>query len=1118
MISPDMNTRMADNYFVCTLGQAIQHPKTNARSIPEFLELQAEKYGQRPAIGFPGLTQTSTCVLTFLELNEQTKEAARGLINLEASLKNSLGQGRTAALLAQSHVRFIKTWLGLIRLGFSVLLLATQLDKASIQHLCGERDVEYLFHDDDHAKNAMEVEGVTLVHLRPDELARGRRDDPEIEFQIGPQGKVCSVPYLHHSSGTSSGKPKAISQTNAGAFAALPSIDMSPGVATFSSTPLYHGGVADCFRAWTSGQMIWLFPGGQKAITAQTVLGCLSVADEHFANGSTDPVQYFSSVPYVLRDLAANDEGMEILRRMDIVGVGGAAFPTTLGQKLVSEGVNLVSRYGSAECGFLLSSYRNFKKDTDWDHLRSDTGAEHLVFELQDSGLYELVVKPGWPHIAKTNREDGSYATADLLEKHPTKPNAWRYHSRADTQITLVNGKKFDPEPIESAIVSKCHLDLVLDAFIFGDGESYPGALIFARKGPDSSPENLLDQIWPTVNEVNRNNPSHARLSKGTIRVVYQESEGVPPLEKSSKGTILRGIAHERYHDQIRKMYEGQTLRSDMEYSIRSNSDVIVAITRIIETTTGKPLAHDEDFFEQGVDSIDCIQIRKEIQNLVASLHQRLKHDAEASLAGDSEGAQLNGLETSPWFRTGGELPSNLLYDCGTVEVVAAFLLGQPTSGQDSDIRLMNELAIKYSNFDMPNISADSLPARKDKGLVVLLTGATGALGTHLLDVLRSRSDVERIYCLLRASDPFVAYQRVDKALKSKAKEGLQPIGAIDKKIVCLQCNLAQPNLGLDESILRVISSTVDVIIHSAWAVNFTLRLRSFEFHLAGVQNLLNLGFAAAHSDPPSTPGKDLGRKRVKFLFCSSIASVVSSSSEPVAETISEEPFDASPLGYSRSKWVAESMCVKAHQAAQGAGISLDVEILRIGQLCGDTDNGIWNKTEAWPLMLSTFDVIGCLPNLPNEELRWLPLDVAANAIREVAFNNAREEGLTTDPPVYHILNPHSTTTWAEMLHWLREREGDRLHIAAPATWLQSLGESLTAHYPNHPSRKLLGLWKDTYLSRHGKVDKTPEFEVTRAAESSNTMGNVEPVSRELVEKMWNWIRSSMQADNEGAR
>jgi thioester reductase-like protein len=99
------------------------------------------------------------------------------------------------------------------------------------------------------------------------------------------------------------------------------------------------------------------------------------------------------------------------------------------------------------------------------------------------------------------------------------------------------------------------------------------------------------------------------------------------------------------------------------------------------------------------------------------------------------------------------------------------------------------------------------------------------------------------------------------------------------------------------------------------------------------------------------------------FLFCSSIASVLAGPSDvPAAEELSSDPSDCGSLGYSQSKWAAEQMCL----AASKAGLS--VTVARIGQLCGDAKEGIWNETEGWPLLIKTAQTTGSLPLL--EEVR----------------------------------------------------------------------------------------------------------------------------------------------------
>lgn len=114
-------------------------------------------------------------------------------------------------------------------------------------------------------------------------------------------------------------------------------------------------------------------------------------------------VKYFSSVPYVLQMMESDEQGLALLQKMDIVGVGGAALPTEVGDRLARSGVNLISRFGSAECGFVMSSYRDFSADNDWQYLRNYNPAKLLSFEPREDGLAELVIKPGWPHMVCTD-------------------------------------------------------------------------------------------------------------------------------------------------------------------------------------------------------------------------------------------------------------------------------------------------------------------------------------------------------------------------------------------------------------------------------------------------------------------------------------------------------------------------------------------------------------------------------------------------------------------------------------------------------------------------------------------------------------------------------------------
>lgn len=447
---------------------------------------------------------------------------------------------------------------------------------------------------------------------------------------------------------------------------------------------------------------------------------------------------------------------------------------------------------------------------------------------------------------------------------------------------------------------------------------------------------------------------------------------------------------------------------------------------------------------------------------------------------------------------------------------------------EEDEIQLMQGLVHKYTLFDSSSF-VDTHPTKRsiigqDELLnepTIVLTGATGALGSHLLDLLRSSSRY-RIVCLVRASSPEAARDRVVKSLFQRRKLSFDN----SDPILCLPTKLSERNLGLDPEVYASLIRSTTLIIHAAWAVNFSMRLRSFENdHIAGLYNLINFALQSPRPNPP------------RFLFCSSIATVLGQPSlKPIPETVSYEPLAASALGYSRSKWVAEAICSHAHLTTEMHG---RIAILRIGQLCGDTQSGIWNMSEAWPLMLSSLNVTQCLPRLENESLSWLPVDLAAQAVLEIAaspvlINTTQHRSFYStdedqeDVPVFHIINPDIETKWSDLLLWLQAISPEMMKyiaIVKPKEWLDRLERVETAH----PAKKLLGLWRETYCGGDSATaaaaaaaeDDIPSAAMTiaRVFEMKQTklvapvvMGSVPPIDEELFEKIWGWLSREMGA------
>lgn len=402
-------------YFTCTLGQAVHVNDNNEapfRNINEFVDQQADAVPTLPAVGFADLKENDAVVrgyrcFTFRDVQRGTAFVADLFGD---RLRKASQQQRTIALLAPSCLEFLFAWLALIRLGHAVLLIAPQCQPAAIAHLCKECRVDTLFFEATYqelAEKSVEAfagTGQDELQCLPLDFDTASGDfmkaleSSSLEKSAASELDQTSIAYLHHTSGTSTGLPKPIPQSHRAAIVVLPRFKDATQHATFTTTPLYHGGVADLFRSWTSNAMIWLFPGRGVPITAKNILSCLKVAADCTEQGKTPPVKYFSSVPYVLQMVASDPKGLEVLKSMDIAGVGGAALPAEVGDGLVAKGINLISRFGSAECGFLLSSHRPYGDDDDWQYLRATHGSDAVDFEPRDDGLYELVVLPAWPH------------------------------------------------------------------------------------------------------------------------------------------------------------------------------------------------------------------------------------------------------------------------------------------------------------------------------------------------------------------------------------------------------------------------------------------------------------------------------------------------------------------------------------------------------------------------------------------------------------------------------------------------------------------------------------------------------------------------------------------------
>jgi thioester reductase-like protein len=596
---------------------------------------------------------------------------------------------------------------------------------------------------------------------------------------------------------------------------------------------------------------------------------------------------------------------------------------------------------------------------------------------------------------------------------------------------------------------------------IFGNNRPYPGALLLrSESARDVSDQQLLDAIRPIVEKLNKESQDHARIPYDMLIPLPVQEQ---PLEKSSKGTIIRRAAESRFEDVIERAYDEQ---NGDETADVPDEHLSQHLTGLIQSMTSQSaeLTEDMDLFSYGVDSIACMQLRTRVRRLIPNCEQAL--------------------------------PMSIIEDCGTVQRLVNYVLrmrhGESDVMEENEQQLMLDLVKQYGSFE-ENVSraeTDGQSMASAKEDVVVLTGATGALGAHILDLLQKDEKVSSIYCLVRGVDEHAARERVSQALHQRGLSLEKP----DGKVKVVPAQLGEERLGLSEELYSHLAEAATSIIHVAWTVNFRLKLRSFVDNIAGVRNLIDLALAASHGRP------------ARFTYCSSTAAVMNGdvdSSGCYPEEILSDPLSASPLGYSQSKWVAEHICAAAHARTKLHG---QMAVVRVGQLAGASQTGVWNTKEAWPMMLSTAGVIQCLPDLADEALDWLPVDIAAQAFVETT--RARGDGVADEMAVYHVLNPHREPSWHTMLCWLQKKA--EFEIVPPQTWIERLEQS--AHV-DHSAMKLLGLWKQAYSTvREEEAAATrPQFAMAETRCRVPVLREVRPLDEAYVGRVWEWVRENVQ-------
>jgi thioester reductase-like protein len=240
----------------------------------------------------------------------------------------------------------------------------------------------------------------------------------------------------------------------------------------------------------------------------------------------------------------------------------------------------------------------------------------------------------------------------------------------------------------------------------------------------------------------------------------------------------------------------------------------------------------------------------------------------------------------------------------------------------------------------------------------VLLTGATGFLGAHLLAELLSRTSAE-VYCLVRAESAEIGRARL---LANLRRAHLSPPEEHLARIVPIIGDMAEPLLGLSTADYEMLSETMDAIYHNGVVMNFVLTYQwLMPPHVESTVEILRLAI----------------RGRTKPLHLMSTLGVfLGKSYDRQLVRESDRALDPTGLdtGYHTTKWVADTMGVNARDRG------LPISIYRIAAIVGDVRTGTAKTDSYLSRQVATCAHQGSVP-VTDDVIDMLPVDLLAAAI-----------------------------------------------------------------------------------------------------------------------------------------
>lgn len=703
--------------------------------------------------------------------------------------------------------------------------------------------------------------------------------------------------------------------------------------------------------------------------------------------------------------------------RLSMMGAGGAAPDPGVSRTMESIfGIPMLEGYGTTEVGFIAMNGKLFP------------GLDYRLIDRPELGLLasdrphprgELAVRTprassqyflDQESSSEAFTDDGYFLTGDLVELLPGE--RIKILGRRKLFFKLAGAEFISPEPLERAYGRSECVDAVLVTGL--PTESQVAAVVVPTDDSLGEAE-LLEEL----RQIARRQGLRACDTPAAVVVAPRQNGELPWTPANGLLTasykLNRRALEERYRADVEAAY-AKTAAQSTAFTEQAEGSV-TTVDRLCRAVAGalavdsKGVDMSASFADNGGTSLSAIELALRLEEVFGgkegggwdpmrdhpledivsipldALATRLDARLEALAANDKKLAARQAPGVSKDGASNDQAPKT-----AAEKTSAAPAAGAP--GPEEEAKAVAELAEADSHF--AHAVAAALPMATSEH--VLVTGATGLLGAHLIDHLdRTLPESARIYALIRAADSQAAAERWLKTQERFVLGRGESSASGSGRVVAVAGHLDRPQLGLEAADWQRLSSEVGFIYHSGAAVDHFAGYRPLrDANVGGTQQILQL--AATTS-----------LKGLHFVSSLNVAMILGQLGHRAVYEELPLPRPISPqtvrrnLGYAVTKLVAERL---VESAFEQLGESFRVSVSRPAFISWSTETGC-NNADDWVCRLLSSCLL--LRQVPGAEevgvphwiaetetsargLDMVPVDYVAAAIARLGSLTARGE------------------------------------------------------------------------------------------------------------------------------